>query len=295
MIKRILCINKYKDFSSNSSWNGHTGDISNGELITWGMVSGLTNNSIVEYYTGQTESEAIVASIPILLTSTIDDIGFLNSGCENFYSNTTYTSGNTVIYNENTYVCITNHISDENFNPLYWHPIPINQTSGNTITYIGESKINEFRRYGKTEDDPDLYNPTWNTGFTNVITDPNGIIKKITGENENGSVFDKQKLYNYEISLSGKTGTTISYSDIGMGYSEISYVTNGLTKENSIESQPIKLDYLNGIINSPKINIDVFIDRGSNSSFDRHLRLGDIKSITDLENYGNGYFKLKEN
>lgn len=295
MIKRILCINKYKDFSSNSSWNGHTGDISNGELITWGMVSGLTNNSIVEYYTGQTESEAIVASIPILLTSTIDDIGFLNSGCENFYSNTTYTSGNTVIYNENTYVCITNHISDENFNPLYWQPIPINQTSGNTITYIGESKINEFRRYGKTEDDPDLYNPTWNTGFTNVITDPNGIIKKITGKNENGSVFDKQKLYNYEISLSGKTGTTISYSDIGMGYSEISYVTNGLTKENSIESQPIKLDYLNGIINSPKINIDVFIDRGSNSSFDRHLRLGDIKSITDLENYGNGYFKLKEN
>jgi hypothetical protein len=25
------------------------------------------------------------------------------------------------------------------------------------------------------------------------------------------------------------------------------------------------------------------------------MRLGDVKSLTDLENYGNGYFKIKEN
>lgn len=295
MIKRILCIKNYKDFSSYSTWSGHTGDISNGKLITWGMISGLTNNLTIEYYTGQTESDAIVATISILLTATIDDIGFLSSVCENFSKNTVYTTGNTVTYNNNTYSCTTNHISGENFNSLYWQLTPTAQTSGNTVTYIGESRINEFRRYGKTDDDIDLYNPAWNTGFTNAINDQNGIIKRITGENENGSALDKQKLYNYEISISGKTGTTISYSDIGLGYSEISYKTYGLTNENSIKSPTIKLEYLNGIINNPKINIDVFIDRGSNSSFDRHLRLGDIKSTTDLDNYGNGYFKIKEN
>ena len=40
--------------------------------------------------------------------------------------------------------------------------------------------------------------------------------------------------------------------------------------------------------------MDVFIDRGVNSSFEQHMRLGDINSLTDLEKYGNGYFKIKE-
>jgi hypothetical protein len=67
-----------------------------------------------------------------------------------------------------------------------------------------------------------------------------------------------------------------------------------LTTENAIDVPSVKLYYLIGVINPPKINIDVFIDRGSNLSFDRHVKLGEIKSLNDLESYGNGYYKIKE-
>lgn len=281
MIKKVITIKNHKDFSL-------TGD-------TWGFVFGRTNEGDIEYYTGQTESEAYIATIPILLNSTIDDIGFFSPLAESWFINTHYNSGNTVFYGDNTYVCKISHISNVSFNLNFWEETPIQVTTGYTITYTGDTKINEFRRYGKTETDYDLYNPKWNSGYTQVIYTPTGIGKKITGEREKANGFDKQNLYDYSIWVSGKTGTTINYSDINTVESIISYQTSGLTNENSIEAPRVKLDYLIGVINEPKINIDVFIDRGNNSSFDRHIKLGDVKSLFDLENYGNGYFKIKEN
>ena len=262
---------------------------------TWGSIRGITTDMNIEYYTGQTNSSAYIASIPILLTSTIDDIGFYTPAISNWISKTIYIIGNTVIYNDNSYSCISGHTSGALFNILYWKPTPENQTSGHTVTFTGETKINQFRRYGKTDSDSDLYNPTWNTQFSQVIVDPNGMVRVITDEREKVDGLNKQNLYDYKTYVSGNTSTTINYSDIDSSKSKISYQSYGLTNYNSIEAPKIKLDYLIGVINEPKINIDVFIDRGNNSSFDRHIKLGDIKSLDDLESYGNGYFKIKEN
>lgn len=278
MINRIISIKNHKDFSIEGDY--------------WGSVFGLTDDDNKIHYTGQTDTNAYIARIPILLTSTIDDIGIFEPYKNIWNPFTSYKSGNTVFYTDNTYKCIQNHTSGDEFNNSYWIQTP-EDTTGYTYTYTGQKRIDEFRRYGKTNGDIDLYNPIWNTDFSYILTTDN-ILKQITGVRVNEKDLNNKLLYDYKIWVSGNTGTTLSYSDIDELNSVITVQSSGLTKNNSIETEKIKLDYLIGVISKPKINVDVFIDRGKNSSFDKHMRLSDIKTLSDLENYGNGYFKIKE-
>lgn len=250
-------------------------------------------NSSIVYYTGQT-TNAYLVKLPILLTQNIDDIGFYTALDILWAKNTVYYSGETVVYENNSYICESGHTSGNYFDENYWKITPIGETTGYTVTYTGETQINQFRRYGKKDTDVDLYNPTSNSGFTQQITTSNGMIMQLIGERMKENGFDYQNLYDYKFWVSGNTGTTITYSDIDAISSKISYETKGLTTGNTIDVPSVKLDYLIGVVNPPKINIDVFIDRGSNASFDRHIKLGEIKSLNDLESYSNGYYKIKE-
>jgi hypothetical protein len=279
MIRKIICINRHKCFNSIKG--------------IYDIVTGLTIDGIVEYYTGQRDSNAYIANIPILLNQSIDDIGFLNPDTTEWTENSYYYAGDYALYNENSYRCITSHASGTGFTYSNWEIIPLNNLGdGVSVITTGDSRIDEFRRYGKSDTDSDLYNPLWNTGFTQEISTSNGVNKKITGETNNIDGLSYQKLYGYNIW--NNSNNIISYTDIGNNLSRISYVTSGLTVNNSINMPSIKLDYLIGLVDSPKINVDVYIDRGTNSSFDRHIRLGDVKSLTDLEHYGNGHYKIKE-
>lgn len=51
-----------------------------------------------------------------------------------------------------------------------------------------------------------------------------------------------------------------------------------------------KEDYLNGIHYTPSVSSNVNIQRGNNAAFERHIRLGEIKTLEDMENYQNGAF-----
>ena len=42
------------------------------------------------------------------------------------------------------------------------------------------------------------------------------------------------------------------------------------------------------------IDADIYIDRGVNSAFDRHLKLQEVRTLEALENYGNSYFKINK-
>lgn len=54
-------------------------------------------------------------------------------------------------------------------------------------------------------------------------------------------------------------------------------------------------DALVGITFQPKINADIYIDRGNNSAYERHLKLGEIKTMEDLENFqNNGFFNIQK-
>ncbi len=48
-----------------------------------------------------------------------------------------------------------------------------------------------------------------------------------------------------------------------------------------------------GISYTPEINADIYINRGNAASWERHMKLSEVKSFDDLENYANGrYFNL---
>ena len=53
-------------------------------------------------------------------------------------------------------------------------------------------------------------------------------------------------------------------------------------------------EYQMGVSFVANNNENVYIDRGSATAFERHMRLSEVDTIWDLENYGNGMFKLKE-
>lgn len=53
-------------------------------------------------------------------------------------------------------------------------------------------------------------------------------------------------------------------------------------------------DYQLGLSFVANNNDNVYIDRGNATAFERHMRLSEVDTLQDLENYGNGMFKLKE-
>lgn len=56
-----------------------------------------------------------------------------------------------------------------------------------------------------------------------------------------------------------------------------------------------KEDYLMGVDYKPSVSSDVNIQRGNNAAFERHIRLGEIKTLEDMENYQNGsFFNIQE-
>ena len=86
-----------------------------------------------------------------------------------------------------------------------------------------------------------------------------------------------------EINLITRDGTTFSkYKD--------------MDPYNGIRVLPVfKEEYLLGISSLENIDSDIYIERGINSAFEKHLKLGEVTSLETLEDYGLTYFKFMEN
>jgi len=73
---------------------------------------------------------------------------------------------------------------------------------------------------------------------------------------------------------------------------DFTFNAQGFNSSNVDLSAITKSEYLLGISESPKVENDIFIDRGTTSVFDKHMKLGGIFSIQQLEQFGNGEFNL---
>jgi len=51
-------------------------------------------------------------------------------------------------------------------------------------------------------------------------------------------------------------------------------------------------EYLLHITEEPKIESELFIDRGDTDVLQKHLQMGEITSMGDLINYGNGFYNI---
>ena len=65
---------------------------------------------------------------------------------------------------------------------------------------------------------------------------------------------------------------------------------NRLNYSEFTESELFREEFLNGITYNPTRDIDVKIERGSTSVFEKNIALSEIKTLEDLENYKNGAF-----
>lgn len=89
---------------------------------------------------------------------------------------------------------------------------------------------------------------------------------------------------------------TVTYED---GVTEVIPVTQfrfrgeGKNQTTVSLSAITKEEYLFGIISTPEVQSDVFIDRGITSVMDMHLRLSEIKNMGELARYGNGFYTIR--
>lgn len=60
----------------------------------------------------------------------------------------------------------------------------------------------------------------------------------------------------------------------------------------SYDAYLAKEEYLTGFSLPPKVNVNVTVDRGGVSAFEKHYKLAECNTMQDLVNYGNNFFNL---
>ena len=96
-------------------------------------------------------------------------------------------------------------------------------------------------------------------------------------------VYENIDNYSDEVILSNVTATTKSMMEGGEPVSP--------DFQNAVY---IMEDYQLGLAFVTNNNENVYVDRGNATAFERHMRLSEVDTLQDLENYGNGMFKMKE-
>ena len=72
--------------------------------------------------------------------------------------------------------------------------------------------------------------------------------------------------------------------------------TNDFELYNGTQTIPIfRQEYKMGTACIQNVDSDIYIDRGINAAFEKHIKLGEVTSMESLEQYTNGYFKIMEN
>lgn len=108
--------------------------------------------------------------------------------------------------------------------------------------------------------------------------------KMIEGEelNEKGVFILTDNLISSKADFDGD----IDYSYIAADYE----ATISKEKDYIMKSPIVRPDYYIGITHEPIIRNNVKFSRGNAAAFERHIKLGEVKSFDDLENYSNGGF-----
>jgi hypothetical protein len=90
-----------------------------------------------------------------------------------------------------------------------------------------------------------------------------------------------------EINLIGKNG-----NNLRTNYDKYLDMDN----LNGIHVYPtFREEYMVGISTMENIDSDIYIERGINAAFEKHLKLGEVRTLEALLQYGNSYFKIMNN
>lgn len=177
-------------------------------------------------------------------------------------------------------------------------------STGNTIVSgVTDSKLEDVRNYNTTNPyqvgfntDKEVYINAQGQSIVGVdrVTQVGSATTYVTGVDELdpfiGTIGQGSGLLYEE--FTGLTRTSAIGEDIT--YTTVKYKSQGWNATNTSLSALTKYEYLLGIISPPEIKSDIFIDRGITSVLDQHLRLSEIRNLSELERYGNGFYKLNK-
>ena len=142
---------------------------------------------------------------------------------------------------------------------------------------IGGSKIAELKKYGETTVSSSMYVTGVFSGsvYTGYTLETGSIISGslVTGSIPSGSLW---------------------YMDFADGYTMITGATSNFTKEEVINNVITRNEHFLGFIDDPTVYSDIFVERGRQGVMEVNLRLGEIDNMSELEVYGNGYFKIRK-
>jgi len=182
-------------------------------------------------------------------------------------------------------------------------------TNNVIVTGMTEDRLENVTSYGRTGDtryvpgfdlEKGLYYNYANTpinGVTRVISlnDFNPIIYTEDGNindpsfgtilQADGMLFQTYTNLFRRVTNNNNTSTSIPIT-------KMSYHGQGTNITNSSLSALTIEEYLLHITETPKVESELFIDRGATTVAQSHLQLGEISSLGDLINYGNGYYNI---
>jgi hypothetical protein len=161
---------------------------------------------------------------------------------------------------------------------------------------IGISKIGELRKYGESTVSTSSYTTgSFSGSLYSGYTLPNDSgslyymdladgYTMITGSVPNYR-FGPTSGYTYEIT--GNTINTVPYLTTTGNTTQYAteYVINNMLTRN---------EHFLGFIDDPSVYSDIFVERGRQGVMEPNLRLGEIDNMSELEVYGNGYFKVRK-
>lgn len=168
---------------------------------------------------------------------------------------------------------------------------------GNIIYHYGRFKIKENSKCVK-------YTETYSYSLDSELDDLINGTRKINNKtvmfsdyisNESSSIGDYGK---YEFDTDNISGSYSFKNDsqiVSIPYISSNLETQSEYPNDYLYSNVYKENYLDNITFKPTVENNVRINRGNYSAFERHLKLSEIKTMEDLENYSNGsFFNLVE-
>lgn len=169
----------------------------------------------------------------------------------------------------------------------------------NPLSGFTDSKLDDVRSYNNTTPYILGFNVNKET-YVNYVGDLIDGVNKITSIGEPKIyVFDAIDdstigTINQITGLQYKdfSGATINQQGVDIPITTFRFITEGWNETNTSLSALTKEEFLMGIISRPEVENDVFIDRGVIPVLDYHLRLSEIRNLGQLQQYGNGYYKI---
>jgi hypothetical protein len=261
-----------------------------------------------------------------MLTQNIDDMGL--------YTDIEYIKKSDVATSQPDYTLLLNKLQGtgyhypfmSNISPMDINRLNTNSTEQETLRFISDvestyynygnkvisgatdSKITDVQTY-PTLANPSLYRPGFDVLTESYINYEGVSVSGVSRVQSLGEpivyVFDAitgntigQDDQPYGLQYADYTGTTRQQAINGdknpLPLTTFRYIGEGINETNVSLSALTKEEYLFGIISRPEVENDVFIDRGSTSVMDSHLRLSEIKNLGQLTNYGNGFYNINK-